>query len=149
MKILVVILCAFIFCNNCAAIIERTDKPNIRSKIIDSDNDNLYINNDSGKVFKINRSSINDIDHPGNVLMTIGLSFISFSLISLSIMQMESKSSSGKGYKELSLVYGIPGILLFTGGAVPYYLSKNAASKLDSKMPNYDNAILLNNSNEF
>ena len=126
MKNISLLICVLLFFNNCAAIIKRSDEPDIHAVIHSSTEKTLYVEADNGKVFEINRKTIHDIDHPGNVLMNIAVGIITYTAFMYFITTISRKD------KNAALISN--GILcspLITGGAIPYYLSKTAASKLN------------------
>jgi hypothetical protein len=61
--------------SNCfsTATIQRHSGPPIEARIDRSDSEKLYLTSATGEHFTLDRSDIVDIDHPGNVRLTIGI----------------------------------------------------------------------------
>jgi hypothetical protein len=58
-------------CSSTATIV-RTDGPDNEAEIANSDAAALYVRARNGQIYRINRESIADIDHPGNVEIIVG-----------------------------------------------------------------------------
>ncbi|HJX62756.1 MAG TPA: hypothetical protein VJ860_02255 [Polyangia bacterium] len=68
-----VALCTLLAFSACSATLTRRDGVSYEGTIAGSDAESVRIRTDSGSVERIRRADIVDIDHPGNVLGTIGL----------------------------------------------------------------------------
>jgi hypothetical protein len=56
----------------CIASIERRRGPDAEARIAGSDRGGVVVETDRGQRRRISGSEIKEIDHPGNVLMTVG-----------------------------------------------------------------------------
>ena len=126
MKFISLLICIILIFNNCSAIIERTDQPNIYAEIHSSTKEDLFIKTSNGNILKIKGSNIKDIDHPGNVLFNCSLYILFMALIFAS----DNDISKGDG-KAGIMIFGLYGLPMAAGGAIPYYLSKKAAWNLE------------------
>ena len=54
------------------ATILRSNGPNLESRIVDSDATALFVQSDNGLVYRVERRTVADIDHPGNIHLVFG-----------------------------------------------------------------------------
>jgi hypothetical protein len=66
------------------ATISRINQPEIEAQIIRSDNDSHFVRTEGGS-FEIPRSSVSDIDHPGNVAATIGAIITGYGIVNIGV----------------------------------------------------------------
>jgi hypothetical protein len=129
-------LCTLFAFSACSATLTRRDDTlfytSYEGTIVGSDADSVRIRTDSGSVEKVRRADIDDIDHPGNVLGTIGLVLGAGSVVSLSLLAGESHRSPEE------YVYAVQwGLCLVTGAVLAiigwsdYFASKRAANHFD------------------
>jgi len=106
--------------SGCAATLQRGSGPAIEGVLTDADATYLYIRSDSGAVYRVPRTEVSDIDHPGNVLATIGAVFLTMSVIFL---------ADGEDYSnEAGAIYGAIGAGMTAGGLIPWMHSRLAIS---------------------
>ncbi len=72
------VLCAFAGCSTTATI-SRVNGPAYEAHILASDTNFLRVRDNYGREFLVPREDVADIDHPGNVLYTIGLVLVAMS----------------------------------------------------------------------
>lgn len=115
-------------CAGCmTATLKRARQPDIESRIVGSDARVIYVRNDAGKTFGIPRNEVADIDHPGNVLVTIGVPLAAVG--GLYLRAAGDGSSSGQGpLQAAGFVFLTPGVFLVGLGLYEWITSSNAAS---------------------
>ena len=131
-------LCTLFAFSACSATLTRRDDRffyrTYEGTIVDSDADSVRIRTDSGSVEKVRRADIDDIDHPGNVLGTIGLVLGAGSVVLFSVNQ------AAGGYHPPESTYALTamcGLYLVTGvvfaiiGWSDYFASRRAANHFD------------------
>jgi hypothetical protein len=126
----VVILC-FGGCSSTATIV-RTDGPDNEAEIVSSDAGAVYVRGHNGRIYRIGRESISDIDHPGNVEILVGSILLGILALGL------SESYDHTSRDELALIsalYGGPGLSLLISGLVHYVPSVQAARAFESAEP--------------
>jgi hypothetical protein len=122
-----VILC-FGGCSSTATIV-RTDAPDNEAEIVSSDAGTLYVRGHNGRIYGINRASVSDIDHPGNVEILVGSILLGILAIGLA----ESHDSTSRDDLALiSALYAGPGLSLLISGLVHYVPSVQAARAFES-----------------
>ena len=77
------------------ALIKRRSGPTIEARIDRSDNEKLYLTTVGGQKYTVDRSDVEDIDHPGNVLLTTGI--VTAALSTLMLVGGLAASCSGQG----------------------------------------------------
>ncbi len=112
-------------CSNTAIVHRRSGTP-ITAKIDRSDDEALYVSTPPGSSYRIERRDVSDIDHPGNVVATIGLSLLAASIGLWSLTGQSdnyNNNENGSGFVALPkifalecLVIGLP--MSIFGGAV-------------------------------
>ena len=113
-----VALFALTACSNTATITRRSG-PNFEASIEDSDSESVYVRSGNGAPYRVPRNDIVDIDHPGNVHLTIGAALLLWGTLMLVIpARSDAEWSFGPGMS--ALVLGIPGASLALYGGVTY-----------------------------
>ncbi len=109
------------------ATVHRWGAPPLEAQIVDSDANNLYVEDDQGRRYRVPRSTVKELDHPGNVAMAVGLGCLALA----SIMYF-GKDDSGRdpdpARRTVAMGYGIPGAILTAWGGYSWLSSRNAAS---------------------
>jgi hypothetical protein len=131
-------LCAFAGCSTTANI-SRTDGLVYEAEILSSDAHSLRARDVYGREILISREEVADIDHPGNVLYTIGLVLIGMSTPMI-IGDLSHRGSSQQGeWSGMGLAMGIPGVVTGLCLAIPGWLhykhSKSAARAFEDANP--------------
>jgi len=114
--------------------IHRAHGPAYEAEIVDSDGNALRVLGDDGRIHEVSREEVTDVDHPGNVVLTVGAILVAVgALVALSI------SSDSKGSQQerddataIALVYGVPGLVMTVAGGVTYISSKSKASAFET-----------------
>jgi hypothetical protein len=92
-----------------------------------------------GSEFLMSREEVADIDHPGNVLYTIGLVLIAMSAPMIIGDLSHMGKSQGSEWSGMGLVIGVPlavtGVSLAIPGFVRYRHSKRAANPFEDANP--------------
>ena len=106
------------------ATIGRTDGPDSEAEIIRSNEEALFVRGSNGQIYRLERSTVSDIDHPGNVVMVVGASLIGMLGLLLAAMNpTERRGAVGP----LTIGYGLPGLFLLGLGGNRYNQSVTAA----------------------
>lgn len=122
------LLLATVLCS-CAATIERRGAPTIDAPIVGSDLNTINVKSKDGSVATIDGREIIEIDHPGNVLMTVGLGYAGWTLFKIVILSaMKGKEDAIINAVEYDMSIGLG---LAIAGAIPYFLSLSAAQAFD------------------
>ena len=100
-------LATFAGCSTTATI-SRTNGPALDADILVSDANSMRVRDDYGREFLITREEVADIDHPGNVLTTIGVVLIAMSIPMFVAALSPGSESRETEWSGLELVYGIP-----------------------------------------
>jgi len=107
-----------------SATIERRDGPATQGRIERSDQGALYLSDGRGRLFRVARGQVEEIDHPGSVCMAVG------SVISLLFLTaLMSKSVHNGEWVTPVPAYGVgaTGLGLLSWGGYSYFRSKSAA----------------------
>jgi hypothetical protein len=124
------------------ATIGRNFGPEHEGQIVASDATSLRVRDPGGYEAVIPREDVSDIDHPGNVLFTIG-AVVAGMTAPLMIGDLASHSSQdqngGSEWSGMGLVVGLvglaTGISLMAAGAIPHQRSKRAAAAFEAANP--------------
>jgi hypothetical protein len=124
-----VALFAFSACST-AATIERRGWPDYRGTIESSDSDSVHVRGGDGTLYRVPRSDIVDIHHPGKMSLFIGAV-----LLGLAVSMAMLPSRNGEDYTLVAVgagcAFGIPGAILAINGATKYAQSKFAANNFE------------------
>jgi hypothetical protein len=108
------------------ATIFRSNGPNIESRIVDGDATSLFVQSDNGLVYRVDRRTVADIDHPGNVHLTIGALCLAASAGLLASSFAESDRSDREGSLAAAAGYGGIGLPLALWGGWAFLRSRQA-----------------------
>jgi hypothetical protein len=109
-------------CANTATI-ARTDGPDNEAFIERSDSQALYVRGSNGQIYRLARRSVGEIDHPGNVLLTIGAVLG----VSLGVALAGSSAAERRDVlRPLLLIYGLPSLAMMLTGGLGYLRSVQA-----------------------
>jgi hypothetical protein len=110
--------------SGCTATLQRRGAPRIEAVIESSDEQGLQVRV-KNRSYRVAGEQLEDIDHPGNVLMVLGGVALGMAAFSLAIF-----SAAGAPPEFListGVVYGGTGVGLLVGGGIPWTLSRRAA----------------------
>jgi hypothetical protein len=111
------------------ATIHRVNGPAYEAKILQSDPTSLDVQGDDGRPYRVPREQISDIDHPGNVLATVGAALLGFAgLISyVAATDTGGGASSRDTAITVGVIYGLPGLLMAVAGGSIWLSSRDKA----------------------
>ena len=132
---------AFVAVAGCgaSATICRPEQDSLRGKIVRSDAEAIYLREGAGRengrddLTRIDRRSVADVDHPGNVAMVIGVALLGNFAILMSGQDFRSelvhgaRGDASTAARPLTLMFAVPGALLLGSGTYHYVSSKAAA----------------------
>jgi hypothetical protein len=132
------VLLALAGCSTTAAI-SRTDGLTYEADILGSDAGSLHARDLYGREIVVSRDEVADIDHPGNVISTIGLVLVGMSAPMI-IADLAHRGDAQKGeWSGMGLVVGIPtmvtGLALAIPGLMHYARSKRGAKAFEDANP--------------
>jgi hypothetical protein len=115
-----------------AATVERRGAPDLEARIVGNDDRYLYVENDQGRVFRVERRTVVDIDHPGNVAAAIGTPFLAVSGLLLGLLMTYAPHERWfRGDNLIAsvplVIYGSIGLPLVVGGLGVWLPSAAAA----------------------
>ena len=123
-----------------SATLQRAGGPDLEAEIVGGDRDFVYVSNEAGQIFQVPRSSIVDVDHPGNPLMVASLPFILTAAVFWAVSSQSNcqtancRDAENSFLQTMGLFYGAAGAAMLAGGAIPWFRSTgNAAS--DAGLP--------------
>jgi hypothetical protein len=132
------VLCAFASCSTTATM-SRNNGPAYEAEILSSDADFLSVRDNYGRQIVVSRDEVIEIDHPGNVLYTIGAVLVAMATPMLVAGVLHSNRSSKSDWSGMELVFGIPvavtGLCLAIPGWSRYRRSKVAAEAFEDANP--------------
>lgn len=116
-----------------SASIERRDGPPTDGRIVRSDGDAIYLGDHEGRIMRIDRRQVADIDHPGNVVLTVGGILTTVLLFALFGVLAEEPERVN-----VPIAAGVitPPLALSVGSGYLYFRSKNAAKAFE-EAPTY------------
>ena len=82
------------------------------------------ISRTNGRIYRLDRASVGDIDFPGNVIMTVGSVFLGVAGLVLLSMSTSDRQQS---LAPAALIYGVPGLGMLAFGGYQYGRSTSAA----------------------
>jgi hypothetical protein len=114
--------------------IHRVYGPAYEAEIVDSDASALRVLGDDGRLHAVSRPEVTDVDHPGNVLVTVGAVLVGIAAIAtLSILgEGDVSEEERETATAVSAVYGLPGLAMLIAGGVTYIGSKSRASAFEN-----------------
>jgi hypothetical protein len=116
-------------CSTTAGI-QRLDGPDNETTIEGSDANALYVRGTSGRTYRLDRSQVGDIDHPGNVAVAVGASLVATGLLLFAATTSNTRSER----IGLASFYGVPGLGLMLSGGYFYARSKHAARSFEDRV---------------
>jgi hypothetical protein len=116
--------------------IHRAYGPAYEAEIVDSDASTLRVLGDDGRLHAVSRAEVTDVDHPGNVLVTVGAVLLGIAAVAtLSILSEDHVSEEERETATaVSAVYGLPGLAMLIAGGVTYIGSKSRASAFENAL---------------
>jgi hypothetical protein len=135
--IVLVVVVAFAACSSTATI-SRNFGPAYEAEITGSDARSLRVRAQNGYEFVVPREDVTDIDHPGNVLLTIGA--VVTGMYSPFLVSGLAANNGGQdewsGFVTVMGVMGVAaGLSLALTGLIPYKRSKQAAAAFEDANP--------------
>jgi hypothetical protein len=110
------------------ATIQRVDGPDNEATIEHSDAHALYVRGSNGQLYRLPRSSVGDIDHPGNVNLILGAAL---GVMTAAIIISTRNEGENEARAALGVIYGAPSLGLILSGGYSYLRSKEAARKFE------------------
>jgi hypothetical protein len=123
-------------CGSSASIM-RTDGQSVTGRIVRSEGDTLYLQQDEIEAARMERDSVRDIDHPGNVAMVAGgLLLGTFGLMMTSggfrdELVHGPHGDANMGARPVTVMFAVPGFALLGTGLYHYVSSKRAARNFE------------------
>ena len=116
------------------ATIHRAHGPAYEAEIADSDASRLRVLGDDGRLHEVPRAEVTDVDHPGNVVLTVGAVLAGIgALVALSISSDSNSTQQQRNdATAIALVYGLPGLAMLIAGGVTYIGSMSRASAFEN-----------------
>ncbi|MBI3185947.1 MAG: hypothetical protein HYZ28_27745 [Myxococcales bacterium] len=102
----------------------------VEAVIEDSDEEGIYVRTGSQRFF-IPGEQVDDIDHPGNVLMVIGGAALGAA--TLGVIIAASDPSERQAGTFMAGTYGAIGLGFLIGGGIPWALSRGAAMRYEHR----------------
>jgi len=117
------------------ATIHRTAGPAYEATIRRSDPTSVEVLGDDEQTYRVPCAEVADIDHPGNVLATVGAGLLGIAgLGAWSIAKDGSQADSKNAATAIGVVYGLPGLLMaVVGGSI--WLSSKSNAKACEESP--------------
>lgn len=137
---LLIVACAGPMAAACtSATIHRSGGPDFEAQIVGGDRQHLYLRNEAGQTFAVPRSTVSDIDHPGNILMVAASPFLLVAAVLFLVPTQDECTTarcidSRSVLRALGLGYGALGAGLLAGGAIPWFGSTGATGS-DAGLP--------------
>jgi hypothetical protein len=119
-----VLLVSFSACATTATI-HRVDSADNEAEIVSSDAEALIIRGSNGRLYRLDRDRVSDVDHPGNVDMVVG--GILLGVVGLILASLPSNEQRFTVLPAV-IIYGVPGAALFGYGTYQYVKSVRAAA---------------------
>lgn len=121
------------------ATITRMSGPTLEARIDGSDDQRLYVTTRSDARYMVERPDVISIDHPGNVVGLIGLTYVAFGALMFFGTNSPSTGERGSGFEGIprgmgltSMVVGLPVAIL---GGANYLRSVLAAQPAGAPVP--------------
>jgi hypothetical protein len=130
-------LCALFAFSACSATLTRRDGVALEGTISGSNAESVWIRTEHGTAENVRRTDIASIDHPGNVLGTIGLALATGSGALLGVT-LSANHPDGRTYATAIGQWGtclVTGVVLAIIGWSDYFASRSAANNLASTPP--------------
>lgn len=109
------------------ATIRRPGGMEFEGYIDHSDARAIYVRGDQGQLYRFERHEVEDIDHPGNVALTVGSTFGLLWGVSFASLAPEDREKNAG----LAVVLFLPLAALIASGAYSYFRSKGAARNFE------------------
>ena len=119
------------------ATISRDHGPAYEATIVGSDADTLRLEDRYGHPFPVPRGDVVDIDHPGNVLMTIGAVMLGVGTLNVlgtygEVIEPMPGQSQSQAAVNAGIATMIPGAVMTVVGAIIYHRSRKNADAFES-----------------
>ncbi len=108
------------------ATFQRSGGLSLEGEIVHGDSTAVYAKGGNGLVYRVERSSLYDIDHPGNVHMLVGAVCLAMSVAGLVSGQFASSEYERRDGRAIGAAYGAVGLPLLGYGSYFYLRSKRA-----------------------
>ena len=108
------------------ATFQRSGGLSLEGEIVHGDSTAVYAKGGNGLIYRVERSSLYDIDHPGNVHMLVGAVCLAMSVAGLVSGQFASSEYERRDGRAIGAAYGAVGLPLLGYGSYFYLRSKRA-----------------------
>ncbi len=114
------------------ATIHRVNGPAYEATIAQSEPTSLDVFGDDGRPYRVPREQVSEIDHPGNVLATVGAVLLGLAGLTASVAATDRNTSDARGTAiAVGVIYGLPGLLMAVTGGSIWLSSKSKARALE------------------
>ena len=130
-------LAAFLLttCACSSATIYRHDAPDLEATIVGGSDRYLYVESEDGRVVRIARKNVTDLDHPGNVEAIIGGVLLAEGA-ALAGLGMASRNQTDRAiFGTFGGIIGVPGLILLAHGLIEWSRSNGAMDDRSPDMP--------------
>ena len=107
------------------ATIHRSNGPCLESRIVDGDPGALFVQSENGLVYRVDRRTVGDIDHPGNVHLIVGALSLAASAFALGA-SFDNDQTDRQGMRAVAAIYGGIGLPLALWGGYAFMRSRQA-----------------------
>ena len=113
------------------ATIHRWGAPALEAEIVDADAAKVYVSDGTGRRYRVARKDVADVDHPGNVLLMVGVAVLALG----AGMYFDKDGAPGDSEDELrnrrntGLVFAVPGALMAAWGSYSWWSSRRTEGR--------------------
>jgi hypothetical protein len=122
----------FAACSSTATI-RRGNGPAYEAAIASSDEQAVYVRGENGMTYRVPRAEVVDIDHPGNIALTVGASLLAYGVLMGFLIHNEEPNPSSVGESvAVGALFAGPGAVLAGVGGLTYLHSRQRASAFEN-----------------
>ncbi len=118
-----------------SATIYRHNAPDLEASIVGGEADYLYVETEDGRVVRIARKNVTEIDHPGNVEAVIGGILLACAAVMVGVANTSSDPGGETALYSAGGAYGLAGVILLADGLIAWNRSTTAAEDTATHLP--------------
>lgn len=118
--------------SGCSATIHRHRLPDVEGVILSSDPEGVNVRS-GGRLHRIPRHEISDIDHPGNAWLVVGGVTFAFSAMMIAMSTLSPDPRDARFGYALGASYSAMGVIFAVGGGIPWASSRGAAASFEHR----------------
>ncbi len=118
-----------------SATVYRHNAPDLETTILGGSATHIYVETEDGRIVRIPRKNITDVDHPGNIEAVIGGVIALTGGMLFAVGNTSNQPEVRVVFTALGTIYAVPGIILLADGLINWNRSNSAFDDRRTNLP--------------